>query len=106
MPEPERKAPPPHALQLEFEVAVELWQQAERDVHVTLARFRTGPDPVKRLAVLMAWAALQESLKTLSRFVLKHPPAFDAVDWMHGRSEVLQIEVQHVAGAEEPIVLG
>jgi hypothetical protein len=103
MSERERKAVPAQALLLEFDAAVEFWHHAELEVHAALARFRTGPNPVNRLAVLMAWAALQGSLRTLSGFVLEHPPAFDAVEWMHGRSEVLQLEVQDVAGVEEPI---
>lgn len=103
---PERKAVPSQALLLEFDAAVELWRDAELDVHAALARFSIEPDPVNRLAVLMAWAALQGSLEALSSFVLEHPPAFDAVEWMHGRSEVLQREVQDVAGAEEPIDFG
>lgn len=105
MPEPKRKAVPLQALLLEFDVAVELWREAELEVHAALARFGLQPDPVNRLAVLMAWAALQGSLKTLSGFVLEHPPAFDAVEWMHGRSAVLRLEVQDVAGADEPIDL-
>lgn len=106
MPERDRKAMPSQALQLEFEAAVESWHQAECDVHAALARFRTGPNPVNRLGVLMAWAALQGSLDALSGFVLEHPPAFDAVEWMHGRAEMLQGKVQQVAGAEEPIGFG
>ena len=106
MPERDGKAVPSQALLLQFDAAVELWQQAEREVHAALARFRTEPNPVTRLAVLMAWAALQGSLEALSCFVLEHPPAFDAVEWMHGRAEMLQLEVQDVAGAEEPIGFG
>ena len=102
----ERKSTSSQALQLEFETAVELWWHAELEVHAALARCKTMPNPVTRLAVLMAWAALQGSLKALSRFVLEHPPAFDAVEWMHGRSEALQLKVRNVTGAEEPIGLG
>lgn len=106
MPERKRKAVPSQALLLEFDIAVELWREAELEVHAGLARFNLEPNPVNRLVVLMAWAALQGSIEALSSFVLEHPPAFDAVEWMHGRSEVLRLEVQQVAGAGEPIDLG
>ncbi|HEY6982144.1 hypothetical protein, partial [Reyranella sp.] len=100
------KALPPKALAPEFDAAVELWRQAELDVHAALARFRTVPDPVNRLAVIMAWAAFEMSLKALSGWIKEHPPAIDATTWAHARSEALHIEIRRAGFIEKrPIFL-
>lgn len=101
-----RKVMLPQALPLEFEAAVELWRQAEADIHIALARFRIAPNPVNRIAVLMAWAAMQVPLKALSSYGSAHPPAIDAAAWAHARSEALRGEVLQVGWPEDrPIVL-
>lgn len=101
-----RKEAPPQASPLEFEAAVELWRQAEADIHVALARFATAPNPVNRVAVLMAWAALQVPLKALSSYGTAHAPAIDAAAGAHARSQALRSEVLQVGWPEDrPIVL-
>ena len=101
-----RKEVLPQALPLEFEAAVELWRQAEADVHVALARFGTAPNPVNRIAVLMAWAALQVPLRALASYGTAHQPAIDAATWAHARSQALRSEVLQVGWPEDrPIAL-
>ena len=100
------KASPPKVLLPEFDAAMEIWQQAELDVHAALAHFRVTPNPVNRLGVLMAWAACQVSVKALSGWIEKHPPAIDAATWAYARSEALKIEIQQASFVEErPIIL-
>ncbi|MBS0220495.1 MAG: hypothetical protein JSR91_07115 [Proteobacteria bacterium] len=90
----------------ELEAAIGLWRQAEADLHVALARFATAPNPVNRIAVLMAWAALQVPLRALSSYGTAHPPAIDAAAGARARLEALRSEVLQVGWPEDrPIVL-
>lgn len=95
------------ALPPEFEIAVTRWREADEDVVAALARFRTMPNPVNRLAVIMAWAVLRVSLQALSSWAGEHPRASDASVWAQARSQGLQAEIEQVGLAEaRPIALG
>ncbi len=101
-----RQTPPPEALPTEFSVAVKLWQKADNDVHVALGRFRTAPNQVNRLGVMMAWAALKVPLEALSSWARAHPQAIGAVAWAWARSEALHTEIVEASLIEEqPIIL-
>jgi hypothetical protein len=100
------KAPPPKALPHAFDVAVDLWREADHEVTDALARFRTAANPVNRLAVIMAWAVLKVRLEALSSWAIEHQQATDASAWAYARSEALQKEIQQASAVEgRPIVL-
>jgi hypothetical protein len=88
------------ALPPEFDVAVDLWREAEQDVLAALARFRTAPDPVNRLAVIMAWTALKVTLETLGSWAIEHQQADDASAWARARAKALRKEIRQASLAE------
>jgi hypothetical protein len=65
------------SLPTEFEAAIERWRDADVDVRIALALFRATPNPVNRLAAIMAWAALEVPLGELSG--CEHPRVMEAM---------------------------
>jgi hypothetical protein len=93
------------ALPPEFDAAVDLWREADHDVHAALARFRTAPNPVNRLAVIMAWSTLKVTLGALASWATDDQQAIDASTWAYARSEALQEEIRQASLIEgRPIV--
>ena len=95
MPKPKMPALPP-----EFDTAVDFWREAEHDVLAALARFRTAPNPVNRLAVIMSWTALRVALGALGSWAIEHQQADDASAWARARAKALQKEIRQVSLTE------
>lgn len=57
----------------DFRDWLKIWQQAEQDAWTCLARYRTTPTPLTRLAIDAAWSALEVALGLLETWLLTHP---------------------------------
>jgi hypothetical protein len=60
-------------LPAEFDDCVNRWRQADQDVRVALERYRAAPNAVNRLAIDVAWAAIEPSLNELSGWAVMYP---------------------------------
>jgi hypothetical protein len=57
----------------DFHARLKICQQAERDTWACLARHRTAPTQITRLAIDAAWTAFEVSLGVLESWLLTHP---------------------------------